>query len=140
MFKESKIEIINLSEGRKLTDEVLCSGLGLVVIPEQRYRAMGTEIKLLRKCLDEASENRDKYRELYVDAKRQLDELNSKNEQEKTKLVGSESFYRATRVCGNCRYCNPYPRVCMCKGSNSHGEKVKMDHTCEYHSAFANEH
>lgn len=58
MFRESTIRVIDIRDRDKNFAEELTN------------RALVTEIKLLRKCLDDATEQRDEY-------KRQLDELNA---------------------------------------------------------------
>jgi hypothetical protein len=58
MFRESTIRIIDIRD--RDTD----------FTEEQIDQALVTEIKLLRKCLEDATEQRDEY-------KRQLDELNA---------------------------------------------------------------
>jgi hypothetical protein len=58
MFRESTIRVIDIRD--RDTD----------FTEEQINQALVTEIKLLRKCLEDATEQRDEY-------KRQLDELNA---------------------------------------------------------------
>lgn len=126
-FKESEIEVINLSEGHDTNDIEAFKYCGVVVISKDDYdrcRAMGTEIKLLRKCLDEAAEDRDNY-------KRQLDELNIMFD----KYIKREKIIQG-KGCWECSYCDPIFHFCKCRESDNYNELVGNECRCERYREY----
>ena len=83
-------------------------------------KAMKTSIALLEKCLDEATEDRDRY-------KRQLDELNIMFDE----YIRREKQIKGVGSCKTCLYRNLYKDVCDCNESDNYGERVDSECRCE---------
>lgn len=144
-FKESEIEIevIDLSEGRndnpmsfvdactRISDMVHKSFFGEDNFEDEQTtkdlvaqnKAMKTSIALLEKCLDEATEDRDRY-------KRQLDELNIMFD----KYIRREKQIRNTdteKICGKCRFYNHMGCECRCAMSDNFREITDSGYGCD---------
>ena len=150
---EIEIEVIDLSEGRndkpmsfveactRISDMVHKSffgegnfedGVVIQVVDEdeqtakdlvKQNKAMKTSIALLEKCLDEATEDRDRY-------KRQLDELNIMFD----KYIRREKQIRNTdteKICGKCRFYNHMGCECRCAMSDNFREITDSGYGCD---------
>ena len=85
-------------------------------------KAMKTSIALLEKCLDEATEDRDRY-------KRQLDELNIMFDKyiRREKKISPSSH----KSCCMCKYYNLRGCQCRCKLSDNYNEITDLGYSCE---------
>lgn len=89
----------------------------------KQNKAMKTSIALLEKCLDEATEDRDRY-------KRQLDELNIMFD----KYIRREKQIRnidTEKICGKCRFYNHMGCECRCAMSDNFREITDSGYGCD---------
>lgn len=96
----------------------------------KQNKAMKTSIALLEKCLDEAAEDRDRY-------KRQLDELNIMFD----KYIRREKIIQdickdSGKGCWECSYCDPIFHVCQCRESDNYNELVGSECRCERYREY----
>jgi len=131
-FDPEVIELYN--NYNDLLDEI--SGI------RQQNRALITEVKLLRKCLDEASADRDKYKSMwqanadsrdklyrqYNDTKKQLDSIKSAFDDYAKRESQIRSAQKPKQTCATCKW---HDRKCYRPTSDNFGEITDDEYGCK---------
>jgi len=113
-----------------------------IVDLESQNRALITEVKLLRKCLDEASADRDKYKSMwqanadsrdklyrqYNDTKKQLDSIKSAFDDYAKRESQIRSAQKPKQTCATCKW---HDRKCYRPTSDNFGEITDDEYGCK---------
>ena len=101
-----------------------------IVDLESQNRALITEVKLLRKCLDEASADRDKYKAKIDNIKSAFDDYAKRESQ----IKSASDYYKTVKEYNenhSCKTCKWHDRKCYRPTSDNFGEITDDEYGCK---------